>query len=99
VTSTYDKPEISIGNGYLKQSTTILPLQTLQIPIMVNATFDENNHLGFVWKMCSDENFTHDIVMKFNVMMTISYFGRSEQNSIQTYHYVDCSANVSRRKS
>lgn len=89
----YGWPEVSVGSGYLAKSYNIPSLSTVNVTVKMKTEFSEDNGLSFVGKFCIGE-YSHSLVMQFNVMMTSSYLKHSEENSANTYQYINCGNNI-----
>lgn len=91
----YGWPGTKIGSGYLTKSLSVPSLSTVETSILVRTVFDDDNHLTYVSRICTQySKDSHDLVMQFNIMMTSSYLKHSEENSIKTYEYINCGNNI-----
>jgi len=91
--ASFDKPSVSVGNGFILKDFSVPARTNMEVPVSVNTTFSPENKLGYVGSLCTG-NRIHDIVMQFNIVMTSSYLQHSEQNSVSSYNYIDCSLHL-----
>ncbi|XP_078486570.1 transmembrane protein 106B isoform X1 [Ciona intestinalis] len=87
--------QVSVGTGKMKVSPLYVSARTTA-PLVVEVVtrFNKENQLEFMCKLCTNpKRKVHDIVIKLQATLTTSYLQHSEQNSLATYKYIDCSAN------
>nr|XP_039273630.1 transmembrane protein 106B-like [Styela clava] len=86
--------QVQVGTGKLKHGPVVVPPLTNNFPvnITVQMTFDKTNQLDFMSSLCTnDKRRVHDIVIKFQATQTSKYLSHTEQDTISSYKYIDCS--------
>nr|CAB3267027.1 transmembrane protein 106B [Phallusia mammillata] len=88
--------QVSVGTGHLKSPPLVLSARQEQFPVDIEVIlrFNPDNQLDFIVDLCTNpKRKVHDIVIKLQATQTTSYLQHSEQDSLQTYKYIDCSVN------
>uniref|UniRef100_A0A8C4WU74 Transmembrane protein 106Bb n=1 Tax=Eptatretus burgeri TaxID=7764 RepID=A0A8C4WU74_EPTBU len=93
VTSHVQYVKTVLGTAQINNVTKIQPLGTTQVYFTVSTELGAD--LVYVQKYCKLPTIkVHNIVVLIQASVTSTYFGHIEQDSVQSYHYVDCGANL-----
>uniref|UniRef100_UPI00358EDC74 transmembrane protein 106B-like n=1 Tax=Myxine glutinosa TaxID=7769 RepID=UPI00358EDC74 len=93
VTSHVQYLKTVIGTAQVNNVTKIPPLGTTQVYFTVSTEIGAD--MTYVQMYCKLPTIkVHNIVVLMQVSVTSTYFGHIEQDSLQSYHYVDCGANL-----
>lgn len=86
--------QVQVGTGKLKNAPVAVPPRMSDFPvnITIKMKFDKSNQLDFMSSLCTnDKRRVHDIVIKFQATQTSKYLSHTEQDTITSYKYIDCS--------
>lgn len=87
---------IQVGVGKLTKSSVSVAPRTKNFPVSIKIKmfFNPLNQLDYVSEICtSPKRRVHDVVIKLQATLTSTYLQHSEQNSLTSYRYIDCSPN------
>jgi len=93
VEALYD--QISIGKTTTPSAVSLGPRQSKMMDTLVETTFNAANGLGqFVSSFCTNPKIrSHDLLIILHVTQTTEYLQHTEETSLETYKYIDCSVN------
>lgn len=87
--------QISVGKATTQSSITLGPRQSQFADTLVQAGFNKSNQLEFVCTLCTNpKRRVHDLLVILHVTQTTEYLQHTEETSLETYKYIDCSVNV-----
>ncbi|XP_060681424.1 transmembrane protein 106Ba [Hemiscyllium ocellatum] len=82
-----------IGKSRISNITQIGPLDMKQIDYSVHTTIGDQ--MSYMYDYCTLTSIkVHNIVIMMQATVTTSYFGHTEQVSLEKYQYVDCGRNT-----
>jgi len=88
VEATFDYKKILVGKGYLPAQINISPLSNQIVSIIVPTVMSMENNLGFVAFYCKEFGYKFSLLL--DVLMESTYLNHKEENSLESYVYIDC---------
>lgn len=86
--------QISVGKATNSTGISLGPRQSRTADMFVQASFNKQNQLDFVCNLCTNPKIrSHDLIMILHVTQTTEYLQHTEETSLETYKYIDCSVN------
>lgn len=87
--------DIKVGGGTRNKAFSVpsrTSIKEYQINVTVSCLFDRSNNLEYVIDLCTNPNRkVHDVFLVLQATQWFSFMGHSEQSTIQSYSYFDCS--------
>lgn len=86
--------QISVGKATTPSAISLGPRQSRMTDTLVQASFNKINQLDWLCNLCTNPKIrSHDLIIILHVTQTTEYLQHTEETSLETYKYIDCSIN------